>query len=108
MIVYLETKATRQDIKNASEEYGDYIKIVVDLERKVLAMGGRLHADAEEVLLKKGSRQRDLWGGGYDINTKKVDMQAMINLRPGQGNDSMEILDPDFRTKFMKLVEDLL
>ena len=32
MIVYLERKATKEDIKNASREFGDYLKIVVDME----------------------------------------------------------------------------
>ncbi len=105
MIVCLYTRATKADIKNASEEFGDYIKIVVDIERKVMAIGGKLHADAEDILIKKGSRQDDIWGGGYEIKTKKIDTQAIINLRPRLGNDSMEILDPEIRKKFIKLAE---
>lgn len=108
MVVYLHKKAAKEDIMNASEEFGDYIKICVDIERKVMAIGGELHADAEDFLINKGSRQYDIWGGGYDINTKRIDTQAIINLRPRQGNDSMEILDPEIRIKFIKLAENWL
>ena len=41
------------------------VKYVVDVERGVVAIGGELHADAEQVLLEQGSRQADLWGANY-------------------------------------------
>ena len=46
----------------AEEQFGDWIKAVVDVSREVMAVGGDLHADDEAVLLADGSRQRDLWG----------------------------------------------
>jgi hypothetical protein len=42
--------------------FGDMVKYVVDLERRIAAVGGDLHADAEQLLLESGSRQTDLWG----------------------------------------------
>ncbi|MCX5962535.1 MAG: DUF5674 family protein [Cyanobacteria bacterium] len=33
------------------EALGIYVKLVVDIERKILAGGGELHADCERVLL---------------------------------------------------------
>lgn len=108
MVLYLERKATKEDIRNASQEFGDYIKIVVDIERGVIAIGGKLHADAEKILIRTGSPQRNLWGGGLDLNSKKIDTQAIINLRPRQGNDSMEILDPEIRKKFIEIAEHFL
>ena len=35
----------------------DMVKLVVDIERAVVAIGGELHADAEAILLEQGSRQ---------------------------------------------------
>jgi len=87
MIVYLEKKATKKDILMAAEEFEDYIKIVVDIERKVMAMGGKLHADSENILIKNGSRQRNIWGGGFDL---------------------MEILNPEIRKKFIKTAKRFL
>jgi hypothetical protein len=42
--------------------FGDMVKLVVDVERRIVAIGGELHADAEAVLLEQGSRQADAWG----------------------------------------------
>ena len=47
------------------EYYEDLIKGVVDIKRQVVALGGEMHADAEDVLLKNGSRQSDLWGFNF-------------------------------------------
>jgi len=108
MIVVLRKKATPQNLKKASEEFGDYIKIVVDLKRRMVAIGGRLHSDAEKVHLQEGSLQKDIWGGGFDIKSGRIDTQAVINIRPNQKNDSMEILDPKTRNKFIKIAQRFL
>lgn len=45
-------KATEKQIKRMSYEYGSYIKVVVDLEKGILAGGAAMHYDEERVLLK--------------------------------------------------------
>src|SRR6186997_144383 len=45
--------------------FEDMVKYVVDIERGIGAVGGELHADAEQLLLESGSRQADLWGANY-------------------------------------------
>jgi len=42
-----------------------YVKLAVDVRREVLAGGGELHADCEQVLLKDGSHQEDIWGADW-------------------------------------------
>lgn len=108
MIVYLEKHATKEEIKKASEEFGEYLKITLDVEKKVAVIGGKLHADGEKVLIEKGFRQSDIWGGGISIKSGRVDTQAVINIRPSMNNDSMEILDPRIRNKFIKIAEGFL
>jgi len=57
-------------------------------------VGGELHADAEQVLLESGSQQSDLWGANYWPGRGRegcVEYTAHINIRPAQGNRSMEI-----------------
>lgn len=108
MIIIIRRKATREEIIKAKEEFGDFIKIVIDIEKEILAIGGSLHADAEKLLIDAGSNQRDLWGGGFDTATNIIDSQAMINIRPNQGNEGMDILDPKIRKKFLKIAEKLL
>ena len=38
------------------QSLGSYVKLAVDVRREVLAGGGELHADCEQVLLEDGSR----------------------------------------------------
>lgn len=108
MIILLDKKATKEQISQASEEFETYIKIVVDIKKKLGAIGGKFHADAEKILLENGSSQNDLWGGGIDLTTGKIDMQAIINIRPNMGNDSMEILDTNIRERFNEIAVSLL
>ncbi len=82
-------------------------KGVVDVRRGLLAVDAPLHSDLEALLLEDGSRQEDLWGlnlypakGGEDF----IEYTALINIRPGQGNPSMEISDPDIRQAAVKIV----
>jgi len=46
----------------AAGRFGDMIKAVVDLERRLMVVDADLHADQESNLLGDGSRQEDLWG----------------------------------------------
>lgn len=108
MILVIKNKAGEEEIKKMSEEYGDYIKVVVDIEKAILAGGGERHFDAEQLLLDEGSKQENLWGGGFDLKTKEVDFNSMINLRPSEENPSREILSVPIREKFTQIVRELL
>ncbi|MBI2117823.1 hypothetical protein HYT95_02890, partial [Candidatus Peregrinibacteria bacterium] len=41
----------------AEERFGDMVKAVVDCKRRIMALGGELHADEEQLLLEDGSDQ---------------------------------------------------
>jgi hypothetical protein len=41
------------------------VKAVVDVQRKIMAVGGELHSDEEATLLDDGSKQADLWGSTF-------------------------------------------
>lgn len=100
-VVLISDKVTENDIKAASEEYGEYIKIVIDVEKESMAIGGEWHADAEKVLLENGSLQDNIWGGGIDLTRNNIETIALINFRPKLENDSQEILNPKIRNKFI-------
>jgi hypothetical protein len=76
------------------QSLGSYVKLAVDVRRQVLAGGGELHADCEQVLLEDGSRQEDIWGADWLPFSQEVQFEALINIRPHQDNPSMIILDP--------------
>lgn len=104
-VVFITDKVSKQDIEKASEDYGEYIKIVVEVEKQLMAIGGQWHADAEKVVLDKGGNQDDIWGGGIDLVTKNIETVALINLRPRLDNNSQEILDKGTREEFIKIVK---
>ena len=86
--------------------FKDMVKYVVDVERRVGAIGGELHADAEEMLLEAGSRQQDLWGANYYPQKEpdeRIEYTSLINIRPGQGNRGMLIEDPSVRERVREL-----
>lgn len=107
MLLIVRTKIDSEILKKIAEDLKGYIKIVVDVRRKVLAAGGEKHADGERLLLEDGSRQEDLWGAGLDLETGEMDFDSVINLRPTQ-NRSREILDEEIRKKAISLIESLL
>jgi hypothetical protein len=104
----IRRRATEKEIQEMIEELETYIKVAVDVERDILVGGGEYHADCEEVLLKNGSRQEDIWGADWYPDSKKVEFGALINIRPHQGNRGMEIEDPKLRTKIDTIVRQLL
>jgi len=96
---------TLEEVREFQEEGGNYLKLTVDIENCWLVAGGELHADGEKILLGKGSRQDDIWGGGINLRDKQIDTTAVLNFRPKLGNDSLEILDSEKREKFIKTVK---
>lgn len=61
------------------------------------------HFEGEQLLLKQGSRQSDLWGGGVDLETKMIDYNSFINIRPNDGNMSNEIQNYKTRARYESL-----
>ena len=106
MVILVREKVTEEQIKLAAEDYfGEYIKIVVDIESGAMTIGGQWHADGERQLLIAGSKQQNLWGGGLRVANKQVDFNSLINTRPDI-NKSQEILDQKIREKFETLVKE--
>ena len=89
----------------------DMIKIVVDVDREILAADAEMHADLEELLLSSGSSQEFLWGANlYPEQSKAnfIEYTAFINIRPSQNNRSMEVGDVEIRDKIKNIVEKLI
>lgn len=108
MTTVLTKKATEEQIEKMCYEFGNYTKVVVDVEKGILAGGAAMHYDEEQVLLEYGCKQENLWGGGIDFATGTIDYNSMINVRPNQENLSRDILSQEIRDKFKVVVEKLL
>jgi len=95
----------------AEGRFGNMVKAVVDVDRKIMALDGELHADEEALLLENGSRQENLWG----INIypelegpERIEFDSVINIRPSQGNRTRGVDDQATREKIVQVVVELL
>ena len=107
IIVHEGEKVTKEDLEKAKADYETYIKITIDIEGKIVALGGEYHADAEKLLLEGGSKQNNIWGGGVNLESRNFETNAIVNLRSGR-NNSTDILDGETREKFLDLAKKVL
>lgn len=108
MIHIIRSQATSQQIAEMLEALGGYIKLAVDVERGTLAGGDAMHADCESALLDDGSTQENVWGADWNPSAQEVSYESLINIRPRQGNRSLEVSDPELRARIAGIVRSLL
>ncbi len=114
MVVKLvDQKITNEALKEMSDKMFDgLVKAVVDVEKEIMVVDSELHADQEEYLLEKGSKQENLWG--INIYPEQVgeetwlEFDSMINLRPSQNNRSRSVEDENTRNKIIAIAEKLV
>lgn len=94
----------KEEIEKLKEQFDVYIKTAIDVENRVCSAGMDRHFEGEEILLNQGSKQSNIWGGGIDLETKVIDFNSFINIRPNDNNTSNEIQDPQVRKTFEKLM----
>lgn len=105
MVILVSDKVAEEQIKLAAEDYfGEYVKIVVDIESGAMTIGGEWHADGEKFLLANGCHQKNLWGGGLDLKSNQVNYSAMTNIKP-LINSSHIIEDTKVKELFTNLVK---
>ncbi|OGG34918.1 hypothetical protein A2363_01710 [Candidatus Gottesmanbacteria bacterium RIFOXYB1_FULL_47_11] len=105
MIITKSEPFTITEIQQLREQFDSYIKTVIDVENRICSAGCDRHFESEKILLDRGSKQEDIWGGGIDLETKTIDGNSFINIRPTQGNTSNEIQDSDIRKSFEEITK---
>jgi len=108
MILIIRQRAKPEQMRQMLDALGIYIKLAVDVERRILAGGGELYADCELVLLDDGSQQRQIWGADWYPLSQTVGYESLINIHPSANNRSMTIQDPAMRDDIRQLVQSLL
>lgn len=106
MIHLVTDRATPKQLTAMLEELQTYIKVAVDIRRKIVAGGGALHADCQAVLLEDGSEQLDVWGADWIPASREVRFESLINIRPKQQNRSMTIGSPELRATVEAIVRE--
>lgn len=96
---------TKEEIEKLRELFDTYIKTVIDVEKRICSAGMDRHFEGEDTLLKQGSKQSDIWGGGIDLSTKVIDFNSFINIRPNDNNNSNEIQDAKIRQRYEELTK---
>lgn len=105
-------KIDRVELKKIVDEgFKDMAKYVVDVQQRQIAIGGELHADGEQMLLESGSKQKDIWGANYYPGRGEagcIEYTSLINIRPSQGNNSMELIDEGLREDIREITFKLI
>lgn len=106
-MIILRAPLSIHDIRQHHHDFFDtMVKIVVDVERELVALNAEMHADLEQMLLEDGSEQKYLWGANiYFSRPHDLEFTSLINIRPAQGNKSMEVLDPSTRDVMLRIVK---
>lgn len=111
-ITLVDKPITREQVKAAARPYyEEVVKAVVDIEQKIMAIGGEMHADEEKFLLEHGSKQEDLWGINIFTEIEGPDMiefDSMINIKPRTGNRSRGVDDVAIRERIIELLGSLV
>ncbi len=103
-------KILKNELRDMSKTlFGDLVKAVVDVSKRIIAVNGELHADEERVLLEDGSRQEDLWG--INLYPEKegddwIEFDSMINIRPSQGNRSRSVENLEIQSLIRDIVKE--
>lgn len=106
-------KISVKELKELAKNiYGDIIKADVDVVKRILIVDMEWHADGEAELLKKGSKQTDLWG--INLYPEKfgrsdfIEFDSMINLKPRQNNRTRSVEDPEIRKQITDIVNEVV
>lgn len=91
--------------------FEDMMKMVIDVEQEIIGADAELHSDLEALLLENDSRQFDILGINIypdQSDEDYIEFTALINIRPSQANRSMEVENPETRTKIREICARLL
>lgn len=108
----IKEKILRDGLKRITEEnFGTMVKVVIDIRRKILALGGEWHSEGDDLLVRDGSSRIDIWGANFypwNAPNERIEYIALINIKPFCGNLTMEVEDKKIREKIHNIVQELL
>lgn len=112
-ILIIREPITRAELKKIAEKrFGDLVKAAVDIKNEVMAVGGDLHIDCANILMRDiGSKNPDTWGINIfpeETGDRFVEFDSMINYKVDFGNRTRGIDNLDTRNRVMEVVNKLV
>lgn len=112
-IKIIKDTITRAELAEiAKNQFGDLVKAVVDVGKKIMAIGGELHADGEVLLIEQeGSKREYTWGINLypgKFGEDWVEFDSLINIKPQVGNRSRGVDNARIREKIKSVVRTLV
>ena len=103
----LNRKITIDQLAEISKnEFGNFVKAVIDIEKEIICLDAELHSDLEGLLIDDESDQVNLWGINYYHSKFKndfIEFDSMINIKPNQNNNSRYVESEEIRKKITKI-----
>ena len=104
-------KITLDELRDMSDKMSEpFVKGVVDVATRELAVDAGLHSDEELFLLERGSKQTNLWGINiwpeFYGTDNFVEFDSMINIRPAQNNRARGVEDPAVRILIYEIISE--
>lgn len=91
----------------AEKLFGDFTKVVVDIEQGIMGVGGELHADIEVKLMEEcGSKRENTWGINIYPKLEGEDMiefDSMVNIKPFLGNRTRGVENNKIKDKIREV-----
>lgn len=96
----------------AKKQFGNLVKGVVDIEQKIMAVGGEMHADEEVVLIdQENSKREHTWGINLYPEKKGeelIEFDSIINIKPSYGNRSRDVENLQIKEKIKIIINKLV
>ncbi len=108
----IKDKIEIAELKEMSKKmFDDLVKVVVDIEKGIMAVDAGLHSDEQEILIEEGSEPKNLWGINIfpEKNEEKfIEFDSMINIKPAWNNRTKGVENQEIREKIIKIVNKLV
>lgn len=93
----------KEELKSMAEKiFGNLVKAVVDIEQEIVAVDAELHVDLAELLVERGSTNKNLWGVNIypdETGDNWLEFDSVVNLKPQFNNRTRGVNDPIIREK---------
>lgn len=92
--------------------FDNLVKSVVDIDKEIMAIDAEMHVDLEQFLIEQeNSEPKNLWGINIwpdKTGEEFIEFDSMINLKPGWGNRTRGVDNPEIKERIIKIVEKLI